>query len=108
MKAKLEEIRQAEKLYGTREKKLIACGYGQLENLHDAYQQMDKTPRTRPQILIAPSWQQDNILDSCIDDMLQSLLGKGYDVIVRPHPEYKKRYGAKLDALINCHGFTKV
>ena len=33
--------------------------------------------------------------------MLQSLLGKGYDVIVRPHPEYKKRYGAKLDALIN-------
>ena len=96
-----EEIRQAEKLYGTREKKLIACGYGQLEKLYDAYQQMDKTPHTRPQILIAPSWQQDNILDSCIDDMLNSLLGKGYDVIVRPHPEYKKRYGAKLDALVN-------
>ena len=96
-----EEIRQAEKLYGTKEKKLIACGYGQLEKLYDAYQQMDKTPHTRPQILIAPSWQQDNILDSCIDDMLNSLLGKGYDVIVRPHPEYKKRYGAKLDALVN-------
>ena len=96
-----EEIRQAEKLYGTREKKLIPCGYGQLEKLYDAYQQMDKTPRIRPQLLIAPSWQQDNILDSCIDDMLNSLLGKGYDVIVRPHPEYKKRYGAKLDALVN-------
>jgi len=96
-----EEIRQAEKLYGTKEKKLIACGYGQLEKLYDAYQQMDKTPHARPQILIAPSWQQDNILDSCIDDMLNSLLGKGYDIIVRPHPEYKKRYGAKLDALVN-------
>jgi len=95
-----EEIRQAEKLYGTKEKKLIACGYGQLEKLHEAYEQMDKTPRTRPQLLIAPSWQPDNILDSCIDDMLNSLLGKGYDVIVRPHPEYKKRYGAKLDALV--------
>lgn len=96
-----EEIRQAEKLYGTKEKKLIACGYGQLEKLYDAYQQMDKTPRQRPQLLIAPSWQPDNILDSCIDDMLSALLGKGYDVIVRPHPEYKKRYGAKLDALVN-------
>ncbi|MBR5230746.1 MAG: membrane protein insertase YidC [Clostridia bacterium] len=96
-----EEIRQAEKLYGTKEKKLIACGYGQLEKLHEAYEQMDKTPRNRPQLLIAPSWQPDNILDSCIDDMLKSLLGKGYDVIVRPHPEYKKRYGAKLDALVN-------
>ena len=96
-----EEIRQAEKLYGTKKKKLIACGYGQLEKLHDAYQKMDKTPRQRPQLLIAPSWQPDNILDSCIDDMLSALLGKGYDVIVRPHPEYKKRYGAKLDALVN-------
>lgn len=96
-----DEIRAAEKLYGTREKKLIACGYGQLEKLYDAYQQMDKSSRTRPQILIAPSWQQDNILDTCIDDMLTSLLGKGYDIIVRPHPEYKKRYKARLDALVS-------
>lgn len=96
-----DEIRAAEKLYGTKEKKLVACGYGQLEKLYDAYQAMDKTPRETPQILIAPSWQTDNILDTCIDDVLKYLLGQGYRVIVRPHPEYKKRYRPRLDALVN-------
>lgn len=96
-----DEIRAAEKLYGAKEKKLIACGYGQLEKLYDEYLQMDKTPRETPQILIAPSWQADNILDTCVDDMLKCLLGRGWRVIVRPHPEYKKRYRARLDALVN-------
>ena len=95
-----EEIRAAEKLHGQKEKKLIACGYGQLEKLYDAYQAMDKTPRAQPQILVAPSWQNENILDNCIDDVLHSLLGHGWRVIVRPHPEYKKRYRARLDALV--------
>ena len=95
-----DEIRAAEKLYGTKEKQLVACGYGQLEKLYDDYQRMDHTPRQKPQILIAPSWQADNILDTCIDDMLKYLLGQGWQVIVRPHPEYKKRYRARLDALV--------
>ena len=95
-----DEIRAAERLHGTKEKKLIACGYGQLENLYDAYMRMDKTPHSRPHVLIAPSWQANNILDTCIDDVLHSILGKGYRVTVRPHPEYKKRYRARLDALM--------
>lgn len=95
-----DEIRAAEKLYGTKEKKLVACGYGQLEKLYDDYQKMDKTPREKPQVLLAPSWQADNILDTCVDDVLKYLLGQGFRVIVRPHPEYKKRYRARLDALV--------
>ena len=95
-----EEIRAAERLHGLPAKQLVACGYGQLEKLYEQYQQMDKTPRQTPQVLIAPSWQNDNILDTCIDDVLKSLLGRGLRVIVRPHPEYKKRYRARLDALI--------
>lgn len=95
-----KEIRAAEKLHGLPEKQLVACGYGQLEKLYEQYQQMEKTPRETPQVLIAPSWQNDNILDTCIDDVLKSLLGRGMRVIVRPHPEYKKRYRARLDALI--------
>ncbi|MBO4836784.1 MAG: membrane protein insertase YidC [Clostridia bacterium] len=94
-----EEIRAAEKLHGTPEKKLIACGYGQLENLYEAWQKMDPAPRERPRVLIAPSWQNDNILDTCIDDMLNCILGHGYQVTVRPHPEYVKRYRARWDAL---------
>lgn len=94
-----EEIRRAEENAHLPPKKLLACGYGQLELLSEAYQKMDKTPRARPQVLIAPSWQEDNILDSCIESVLGALLGKGFSVIVRPHPEYKKRYKARLQAL---------
>ncbi|MBO4470493.1 MAG: preprotein translocase YidC, partial [Clostridia bacterium] len=95
-----EEIRQTEKLFGDPEQELIACGYGQLEKLYDAYRETPRTERTRPKVLIAPSWQADNILDSCIDDLLKELLGEGFDVTVRPHPEYVKRYGDRMDAIV--------
>ena len=95
-----EEIRQTEKLFGDPEQELIACGYGQLEKLYDAYRAMPRTERQRPKVLIAPSWQPDNILDSCIDGLLKELLGKGFDVTVRPHPEYVKRYGERMDAIV--------
>ena len=95
-----EEIRQTEKLFGDPEQELIACGYGQLEKLYDAYQATPRTQRQRPKVLIAPSWQPDNILDSCIDPLLQELLGQGFDVTVRPHPEYVKRYGDRMNAIV--------
>ncbi len=95
-----DEIRAAERVYKLPEKNLIAAGYGQLEQLHESYQAMEPIKRERPKVLIAPSWQPDNILDSCIDDMLGELMGKGYDVVVRPHPEYVKRFGPRMDAIV--------
>ena len=95
-----DEIRAAEKLYGTKEKKLIAAGYGQLEQLHKSFLALEKTENSRPRVVIAPSWQADNILDSCIDPLLTELLGKGFDVTVRPHPEYMKRYKPRMDAVV--------
>lgn len=95
-----DEIRAAEKVYNLPEKKLIAAGYGQLEQLHASYQAMPKLERECPKILIAPSWQEDNILDSCIDQLLEQLLDKGYEVVVRPHPEYVKRYKARMDQIV--------
>ena len=95
-----EEIRQTEKLFGDPEQELIACGYGQLEKLYEAYQAMPKEKREVPKVLIAPSWQAENILDSCIDVLLEELLGKGFEVVVRPHPEYVKRYWPRMEAVM--------
>ena len=55
----------------------------------------------RKQILIAPSWQEDNLLDSCVEDLIDSLYGDDYKVIVRPHPEYMKRFGGKMQRLVD-------
>ena len=92
------EIRQTEKVYGLPEKKLIPCGYVLLDDLRRDFKAAEKGDK--PRILIAPSWQDDNLLDSVIDDLLSELLGKGYRITVRPHPEYVKRYRLRLDQLI--------
>ena len=95
-----DEIRAAERVYALPEKKLISVGYGQLEQLYASYKAMLPEKRERPKILIAPSWQADNILDSCIDGILAQLLDKGFDVVVRPHPEYMKRYKPRMDQIV--------
>ena len=53
-------------------------------------------------ILIAPSWQKDNILESCLEETLKPLLATGYRIVVRPHPEFVKRFPAKIRAIRKC------
>ena len=50
-------------------------------------------------ILIAPSWQEDNIVDSCLEDILQKLRATGYKVIVRPHPQHVRHMPEKMQLL---------
>ncbi len=57
------------------------------------------SPSHASTVLIAPSWQEDNLLDLCIDEMLKQLVVPGRRVIVRPHPEYIKRFGPRWEAL---------
>ncbi len=96
----IPEIRKSEELGHLPAKQLKVCGYCQLDSLYKAFEQMEKKPHARPRVLIAPSWQEGNILDSCLDALLKSLLGKGWDVRVRPHPEYMKRYRPRMDAIM--------
>ena len=98
----IQEFRESERVYGSKKKNLIPCGFGLLDNLIAKYEknQEKQIKNSIKRILIAPSWQKDNILDSCLDQILFALLGKGYLIIVRPHPEYKKRYAARMNAMI--------
>ena len=94
------EVRKQEELYHLPAKKLIACGYGLMEKLKQDYDKMEIKENEKKTILIAPSWQEDNILDLCLDELLHELLGKGWDITVRPHPEYVKRYCSRMDAIV--------
>jgi YidC/Oxa1 family membrane protein insertase len=42
-------------------------------------------------VLIAPSWGNENVLETCGDEIVRILLNAGYRVIVRPHSETIKR-----------------
>lgn len=96
------ELRRAEQLYGTPEKNLVQCGSALLDKDIKRYEGLvaaGKERGDRPVVLIAPSWQEDNILDTCIDDMLQALQELDVRTVVRPHPEYTKRYRARWESL---------
>ena len=102
----VNEIRRMESLYQLPKKNLVECGYDLLDREIADYQELQANQQNDPHeatpvVLIATSWQEDNILDSCIDDMLESLLPGDWNIVVRPHPEYVKRYRARWDALVS-------
>lgn len=102
----ISEMRHIEEYRGIKKKNLVECGYDLIDrgiaDYENRVSKLENTNNTnrRPTILLAPSWQEDNMLDLCVDDLIKPLLGKGYRIIVRPHPEYTKRYRPRWDALM--------
>lgn len=97
----IAEIRKTEEVYSLPAKTLVECGYCLLDDMMADWAKREKKPKDgMKRILIAPSWNEDNILDSCADELIRNLLKEGRKITVRPHPEYVKRYGPKLNALM--------
>lgn len=96
----IDELRESEELYELPAKNLVAYGYSLFDDLIASYEAMERVENETPKILIAPSWQEDNILDTCIDTLVEQLLDGPYSITVRPHPEYVKRYPARIRELL--------
>lgn len=94
------EIRKAEQLYGMKPKKLVEYGYDLLDRNIREFESGHLGRNLKPTVMIGPSWQEDCILDSCIDEMIEALLGNGWRVVVRPHPEYVKRFALRWEAIL--------
>lgn len=99
--SQMTEMQKREEVYNLPRKNLIPCGFVLLDDLIAGQEQRAPRPENdRKQILIAPSWNEDNLLDSCVDELIERLMAPDRRIIVRPHPEYMKRYGPRMDALI--------
>lgn len=83
----VEEVRETEKAYGLTAKRLIEVGYPLIDEIRVKYQSTAHSENERKKILIAPSWQDKNIVDSCLEEILDALKDKDYEIIVRPHPQ---------------------
>ena len=92
-------LRRREKVAQLPRKNLVKAGYGVYDQLVESYSSISHISNEKPQILIAPSWQEDCILDLCIESMLDALIGKGYNIIVRPHPQYIRMFPERIDLL---------
>jgi len=107
------ELAEREDKFSLPAKRLVEWGSSVIDNMAVAYDEMVREDAGRdrgddkdrcPSILIAPSWQKDNILDSCIEQLLDELKDRNYKLIVRPHPQYVRHFEGKIDALIEKYG----
>ena len=96
----MEEARAAEEVYGLKPRRLVQVGYGLLDEMTEAWEKKDKTPNSKKTILIGPSWQTDNIMDSCLDKLIEEFSRLNCRIIIRPHPQYVRLYGEKIEGLL--------
>lgn len=96
-----EEITNTEAVYGLPHKTLVDWGYTLLDEMRAQYAASAHEDKPGKKILIAPSWQKDNIVDSCLEEILDTLKGRGHQITVRPHPQevrLKQAYMEQLEA----------
>ena len=99
------EHRATEKVYGLKPKKLVESGYPLLDTLVRKSKSGGEGEQRNaaPRIMIANSHQKDNIFDTCLDELISTLLNlstsQPLNVVVRPHPQYVRRNPAKMAAI---------
>ena len=101
----VSELRRREELASIGRRNLVKTGYGLYDELSDNYagqlarEAASGADDRLPRILIAPSWQKSNILETHIDEILDELLGRGYKLTVRPHPQFVRLFPEHMDKL---------
>ena len=82
----VKEIRETEKVYGLKPKKLINYGYGRLDTLLQKKKNSQlSNSNTKNLIIIAPSYGNDNLLERCGIKLIDILLKSNFRVMLRPH-----------------------
>ena len=92
----IQELRATEQLYSLKQKNLVECGYGLIDKLIRSrssllQQQNFLSKNNKKNVLIAPSWGKQNLLESTGIELIKILLDAGYHVTVRPHPMTVKK-----------------
>ncbi|MBI3345970.1 MAG: CDP-glycerol--glycerophosphate glycerophosphotransferase [Burkholderiales bacterium] len=80
------ELQALEVQRGTRAKQLLPHGYGRLDALLEAARRPGAAARPR-QVLVAPSWGPEGLLERHADSLIGPLAASGWEVVVRPHPQ---------------------
>lgn len=85
---------------------IVKVGYPLLDDMIKNYSKK-KSKSKRKTVLIAPSWQKDNIIDLCLTDILDNIKDEDYDIIVRPHPQHVKHKKTYFDQMKKKYADSK-
>ncbi len=83
----VREIRKREEIKGLPAKHLFEYGHPRLEDVISQGEawEGEKVPGEPPTVLIAPTWGDTSIFNTCGEELIGVLLDAGYRVIMRPH-----------------------
>jgi YidC/Oxa1 family membrane protein insertase len=83
----IAEIRRREELKGLPAKHLFDYGHPRLEQVIEEGRagRRDRVPEGTTTVLIAPTWGEDSIFNTCGRPLIDTLLDVGYRVVMRPH-----------------------
>ncbi len=104
----VDEVRETERIYNLKPKQLPVIGYPLAERLYREHQlfkaerPLAKQTNIKPICLVAPTWDpfgRASIFDACAAPLIDALSTTGFEVWLRPHPEFVKRYAKKMDAI---------
>ena len=95
-KAQYDEMIEFNKITNQIDRPIIKCGYPLIDEMINEYEETINKQKT---ILIAPSWQKDNIIDLCLIDILDNFKTSNYKVIVRPHPQHVRHMKEKFETM---------
>ena len=90
----MEETRQWEQAHGLRQKQLVEHGYAPLDELMNLKPADYSAPGSGDalNVLVAPSWGPEGLLEKHGEKLVSVLLGAGHTVTVRPHPRTAKMW----------------
>ena len=98
------EIRETEKFYKLKEKKLVQYGYGRLDTLLKEKEIFQKTKLSSKLILITPSYGNNNLLEVCGIEIIGFLLQSNFKVVLRPHFKILQDSGNLINSIENEFG----
>lgn len=96
----IDEHRATETAYGLRKKNLVPVGFPYLDLLLNQAKDRPASRQGKLKILIGPSHQPENIVETCLDGLLASIVKDDREVIVRPHPQYVRRSPARIQEML--------
>ena len=100
----VKEIKETEKVYRLKPKKLVSYGFPRLDTLIQQKKEIKENTEHEKLVLITPSYGKDNLLEVCGIELIEILLKSEFKVLLRPHFKILKESEKLIKIIIEKFG----
>ena len=96
-----EEVRELESVWGDSPKELEVVGCPYMDELKKRLDEEGTVKNDRKVVLLASSWGESSVLSLYGEELIDSLIATGYQLVIRPHPQSMRSEKEMLDRLMS-------